>query len=235
MNEPLSYFVEKYAIDISQIQRMASGSKYSAVLLQNGNIGVCANLGNKVEVSIKDIKKPNLRDTGHRIMLTCYLNGRLNYANQYFRTGDIFDVIDFKMYQNIVMIGFFKPLLKKFEWLNKKISVFDKIKKNRNNIPLKHEMEYISKADSLILSATTVFNKTFMDIVNKTEKFCDIFLLGPSAIMDRDMFQYKNIKMIFGAIFENYDEKILDIIEKGGGTKDFLPLGKKIYLPYKND
>ena len=34
---------------------------------------------------------------------------------------------------------------------------------------------------------------------------------------------------------ENHDEKVLDIIEKGGGTKDFLPLGKKGYLPYKND
>ena len=46
--EPLEFLLSKYKFDIEKIETISSGLKYSAVLLKNGNIGVCANLGHKV-------------------------------------------------------------------------------------------------------------------------------------------------------------------------------------------
>jgi uncharacterized protein (DUF4213/DUF364 family) len=230
INEPLRHFVEKHGVDISSVDKIVCGHKYSAVLLKNGNIGVCANLSNRIEVKIDDLKALDLNKIEHRIILNAYFNANLNYLNRYEKTADIFDGIDFMNYKNIVMVGLFKPLLEKFKKNNIKIHVFDLIKRNGELISIKDEMEYIKKAETIILSATSIANNTFMDIVTHSRENCDIFLLGPSSIMNRDMFEYKNIKKIFGAIFKSHDEKVLNTIKNGYGTKTFLQFGKKVSL-----
>lgn len=229
-NEPLKHFVEKYGVNVSNIKKIICGRKYSAVLLKNGNIGVCANLSTNVEVKIENLRTADLNKIEHRIILNAYFNANLNYLNNYKRKFDIFKAIDFKHYKNIIMIGLFKPILKKFDENNIKVQVFDLIKKNHKLIPIEKEMETIKKGDAIILSATTIFNNTFMEIVNNSGVNCDIFLLGPSSIMNKDLFEYRNIKNIFGSIFESYDERVLNIIKQGYGTKKFLPFGKKVFL-----
>lgn len=229
-NEPLKHFVEKYGVNVSNIKKIICGRKYSAVLLKNGNIGVCANLSTNVEVKIENLRTADLNKIEHRIILNAYFNANLNYLNNYKRKFDIFKAIDFKHYKNIIMIGLFKPILKKFDENNINVQVFDLIKKNHKLIPIEKEMETIKKGDAIILSATTIFNNTFMEIVNNSGVNCDIFLLGPSSIMNKDLFEYRNIKNIFGSIFESYDERVLNIIKQGYGTKKFLPFGKKVFL-----
>ena len=230
IHEPLKHYVQKHGVDTANIDKIVCGRKYSAVLLKNGNIGVCANLDNQVDIEIEELKTPDLKRIQHRIILNAYFNGLLNDLNSYEKTVDIFDDIDFKRYNNIVMVGLFKPILAKFNRDHIQINVFDMIKEHDELLPIKNEVKYIKKADAIILSATTIFNGTFVDIVNQTIDNCDIFLLGPSAIMDNDMFGYKNIKRIFGAIFKPGDQNVLDTIRNGFGTKKYLPYGRKVCL-----
>ena len=229
-NEPLTHFVEKQGVDITAIDRIVCGSKYSAVLLKDGHIGVCANLANPVDLNIETLKTPDLNKIQQRIILNAYFNAKLNPLNQYEKTVDIFDGIDFKLYKNIVMAGLFKPLLQKFKENNITLHVFDRLKKDCLLDPIGNEIETVKKADAVILSATSIFNGTFTEIVNNTGNHCHVFLLGPSAIMDRDMFTYKNIKGIYGSIFELHDERVLDAVKNGQGTRTFLQFGKKVSL-----
>ncbi len=228
--EPLRHFINKYGFDTSEIDKIVCGAKYSALLLKNGNIGVCANLSHNVISTIDYLKNLDLNRVEHRIVLNAYFNGRFNYSNCRTKTGDIFDAVDFKNYKNIIMIGLFKPLLKKFREKNISISVFDRNKKSSCLTDIALEMSYINEADALILSSTTIFNKSFLSIVNNTKRRCDVFLLGPSSIMNKDMLKYRNIKKVFGAVFSKGDERVLNIIQHGGGTKDFLPFGKKVFI-----
>ena len=228
--EPLRYFVEKYGFNISEVDRVVCGAKYSALLLKNGNIGVCANLSHNVISTIDYLKNLDLNRVEHRIVLNAYFNGRFNYSNCHTKAGDIFDAVNFKNYKNIVMIGLFRPLLKKFREKNISISVFDRNKKSSCLTDIALEMSYINEADAVILSSTAIFNKSFLNIVNSTKRFCDVFLLGPSSIVNKDMLKYRNVKRVFGAVFSKGDERILDVIEHGGGTKDFLPFGKKVFI-----
>jgi uncharacterized protein (DUF4213/DUF364 family) len=128
------------------------------------------------------------------------------------------------------MIGLFKPLLQRFKENNIDVCVFDMLKENRGLVPVKDEIKTVKGADAVILTATSIFNGTFMEIVNNTGNDCDVFLLGPSAVMNRDMFAYKNIKGIYGSIFELHDERVLDVIKNGQGTRTFLQFGKKVSL-----
>jgi uncharacterized protein (DUF4213/DUF364 family) len=108
--------------------------------------------------------------------------------------------------------------------------VFDQIKESDRLIPIEEEPAYIKRADAVILTATSVFNGTFMEIIDNTAENCDIFLLGPSSIMDRDMLSYRNIRKIFGSIFAAKDERILKATTQGFCTKEFIKYGRKVSI-----
>lgn len=233
--EPLLLLTDTYGVDVFQIKSIASGLRYSAVMLKNGNIGVCANFGNEIEDNPGKYSKLDLKNISHRIFLTAYFNALLNYTNDYKKSGDIFDIIDFRKYKDIVMIGLFKPIVRKFEEENISLSVFDYLKNDSVLISGSKKSDYLRKCDAVILSSTTIFNDTFKEIIKSLKEQCDIFMLGPSSIMSREIFDYWNIKIIFGTVFEKNDERIPDIIKNGGGTKYFQPYGRKVYLENVSD
>lgn len=233
MQEPIEYFFEKYGVDLQSINQIICGEKYVAVLLKNGELGVCATLDNYVNINIRDLRFPDLKNIQHRIVLNAYFNASFNYQNKYDTSIDIFDKIDFKRYNKIVMIGFFRSLVEKFESESINLTIFDKAVEDDKLTNMDKQLEEISKADALILSSTSVFNNTFLDMVNATNDQCEIYTLGPSTILNQEMFQYRNIKFLFGSIFEPNDINTLKIIQQGGGTKQFLPFMDKVYLNYE--
>ena len=161
--------------------------------------------------------------------VNAYFNATYNYLNEYDYETDIFDEIDFKQYKNIVMIGYFRSLVAKFERENIPLQIFDRLVDEDILIDMSHQKEYLAKADAVVISGTTIFNKTFLKLVNSTSA-CDTFLLGPSNILHQDMFNYKNIKFVFGSVFNKSDENVLDVIRNNGCTTEFAPFMKKVYL-----
>ena len=234
MQEPLEYFFEKYGIDIQNIKHILCGEKYVAIVLKNGKLGVCATLDNYVNIEIKDLRFIDLKNHQHRIVLNAYFNATFNYDNQYDLTIDIFDKIDFKKYKKIVMIGYFQSLVTKFENENISLSIFDKAVNDDKLTDMSKQLNEIAKADALILSSSSVFNNTFLELINATKDNCDIYTLGPSTILNKEMFQYRNIKFLFGSIFDTNDVNTLKIIQHGGGTKQFLPFMDKVFLTMNN-
>ena len=230
MKEPLTYFFEKYGIDLQSIKDIICGEKYVAVILKNGQVGVCATLNHYVNVDIRELRFPDLNKISHRIVLNAYFNAVCNYQNSYDYKLDIFDKIDFKQYKKIVMIGFFRSLVDKFEKEKIKLTIFDKMEQDEKLTDMSKQLSEISDADALILSSTTVFNNTFLELINSTKDTCDIYTLGPSTILSKEMFQYKNTKVLFGSVFELNDVNTLKIIQHGGGTKQFMPFMDKVFL-----
>lgn len=229
MKEPIAYYFEKFGFNKDEVKEFITGEKYSLVLLDNGNIGVCANL---LQHIVPDINDPKIDRMDDRIFLNAYFNAKLNYLSKDFSHGDIFDMVNFKNYKSIVMIGYFKPVFKKFMKDNIKITIFDFMQNDEFTTDIGRRDEFLNGADALILSSTTVFNGTFMEIIEKTNN-CHIFLLGPSTIFDKEMFEYKNIKGLFGGRFVPNDKEVKDIIANNGGTKKFLPFMEKVTI-FKN-
>ena len=127
------------------------------------------------------------------------------------------------------MIGNFRPLIRKFNAIGISLNVFDLENNDAYLIDSKLQNEYINKADALIVTGTTLLNNTFTDIVENTSDNCNVYLLGPSNILTNELFKYKNIKIIFGAVFTN-PLMVINLIERGGSIKDCLSYGKKVSL-----
>lgn len=228
MQEPISHFYNKFGIDTNQIEELLCGEKHVAVRLTNGNIGVCSTLSQEIDVKIKDLENFNVNLIPHRIAANAYFNALFNYDRQYEKQIDIFDEIDFEKYKNIVMIGYFGSLTEKFKEASINLSIFDLENNSPELVNLSKKKEFLVKADVVILTSTTVFNNTFLDIVNSTSENCKIFTLGPSTILHPDMFKYKNIHTIFGALFKKNDDELFEIIRTNAGTKKFLHIMRKV-------
>ena len=113
MKDPLSHLYEKYGFDNKNIKEIIAGDIYFAVVLSNGQIGLAAALGRKLNKEKTNISTPDFSKIEHRIILTAYYNALLNYQNQYNKEIDIFDELTFDHYKKIVMIGLCRPLHKK--------------------------------------------------------------------------------------------------------------------------
>jgi uncharacterized protein (DUF4213/DUF364 family) len=230
MIEPLQHFLLKYGSGYDFIQRIVAGEKYVAVIHKNGSLGVCSTLFNPVEVDLEVFRKPDIQILSHRIMLNAWFNAFLNNRILPEGEGDIFDIVDFRRYQRIVMVGYFRPLVKKFRDNEIALKIFDKLVKEPDVLPQTLLLKSVSEADCLILTATSIFNNTFQEINLNTGKNTETYILGPSSILHRDMFLYPNIQMVFGCIFHENTDKVAGIVANGGGTRDFLPFAKKVFI-----
>lgn len=228
--EPLELLLSKYNFEINEIEKICTGLRYTAVLLKSGNIGVCANLGHKIDSRKNNYINLNLQNLSHRIALNAYFNALLNYSHLRKSNADIFDTIDFKKYKKVIMLGFIKPVVKKFNETGISITVFDLKKDDVVLTPISEQKKLLGEADAVILTSTSICNTTFVDSINATKNNCDIFMMGPSSIMTPELLEYKNIKMIFGATFEKSDNRVLKIIQENGGTRDFLKFENKCVL-----
>lgn len=238
MDEPIKHFYSLEGFDPDNISEWVIGNKYVAVMLNSGHIGVCARLGNDMSDGLFRKQGPDLNNTSHRIILSAYYNALFNYRRKYTDIKDIFERIDFSRHSNIVMVGYFETLFEKFSRSRLNLDVFDIHKESDILTDISRMEERLSEAGTIILTGTTVFNNTFRDIVSISPSGCNIFLLGPSNIMSEEMFKYRNIKVVFGSVFNNRDSRVLAKISEGHGTRGFLPYLQKVYIvkdDYRNE
>ncbi|HNS17139.1 MAG TPA: DUF364 domain-containing protein [Bacteroidales bacterium] len=228
--DPLEYFMGEYGFDQEKIEKFVTGMKYSAVMLKNGDIGVCANLGVSVDVRGKNALVPDLNNRASRIIYNAYLNALLNSRVSGMENTDICEAIDFGNVEHVTMIGYFKPVIDRLTNEGIDLKVFDLIKSEAGVIPDEEKSRYLSTSEAIILTSTSVSNGTFLEIMRQISGDSHVYLLGPSSIMHPFFTVYGQLRMIFGTGFFNRDERVLHVIEQGGGTRDFQKFGVKKVL-----
>ncbi|MBU1238722.1 DUF364 domain-containing protein, partial [Myxococcota bacterium] len=225
LQDPLKILVQRHGVNTGTIKYVVTGMKYTAVLLQNGNIGVCANLGTTVGPHLTHFKHLDLSHRAHRILAVAYFNAHLNYAEGGTSVGDIFDVVAFEQFSSIVMVGYFAPVVERFTSSGIPLTIFDPMKEESSISPEQEKAAALAAADAVILTSTSIFNNTFADIMGATHARA-VHLLGPSSLLDPFLFEY-GVTSISGTRFGTHDERVLEMIESNLGTRAFIKLGQK--------
>lgn len=135
---------------------------------------------------------------------------------------DILDSIDEN--SSVVMIGYFAPLVPMIEKKTKKFTICERDSR-RSSYPDYAEYFELKKCDIAIVSATTLINKTIDNILDITEAKT-VAILGPSCIMDREIFEDTRATHLCGS-FVTDREKAKEIISQGGGTQKLKVATKK--------
>lgn len=228
MNDPLKYFFNVYGFSPATIKSIHSGSIYTLVVLKSGQQAICGNVTGMQGMESKNIT-PDFNNLSHRIILCAYYNALLS---PHFQTipGDIFEKIDFSVYKNLTMIGYFRPLYQKMLNIHIKPNVFDLEATESEVLPIAEQKKYLQKSDSIIITSTTLANNTFSGIIANCPKSSHKFLLGPSGILSPELKYMAGIKNVFSSTFSPNDIEVEQLVSSGFGAREILKRGKKVML-----
>lgn len=216
----------KQCVDFSQIE-YTNGERHIAASI-DGYIGICATLGTPCPSNATNFINPNCY--AGRIALNAAVNACLNYKQAMSGTGDIFDAVDFSRYKCISMIGYFNSLVDKFRAGNIALNIFDMDRNDVPTLPMEQQAHHLKQSDCVVVTATTISNGTFDNIIAKTSLNAHVFILGPSTPLSTLMFGIPQIKGLFGAHFKRNDTTIADSILSGEPYSAFKLKGQKVFM-----
>lgn len=209
------------------------GVSYTGILLDDNSCGLaytfrndlgsCCTLFNEAGTlkgrSVKELipwsKDRNLAKASIGVAA---INSIINKQVENYEQNNIMELINIKQDETFGMIGNFKPILKEVRKMTDKIYVFEKNKMDDLNIyPESAIDEYLPKCDIVLITGTSVINKTIDNILEKTKNAREIYIVGPSTTLCLEVFKKYGVSVLAGSIVKSPLE-ILDIISQGGGT-----------------
>ncbi|MGB9928044.1 MAG: Rossmann-like domain-containing protein [Methanosarcina sp.] len=141
------------------------------------------------------------------------------FENFYCPDLDVLDLI--KPEDRIAMVGYFEPLVPKIMKITEKLTVLEKREiegAKTKTLPSERAEETLPDSDVIILSASTLANRTFDELLSYCNKAREVILLGPSTPLYPEIFFERGITSVMGTrIFD--PEAMLTIVSEAGGTR----------------
>lgn len=163
-------------------------------------------------------------------VINAIVNRQIDHAIE----GDILDVITLTNTDTVGMVGFFAPLIEPLKKTAKRIYIFEQ--KDMTHVPdlypAEKAMDMLPGCDVIILSATTLINKTIDPLLSVSKDARETIILGASTPFLPEIFSRRGATMLSG-IHVTDENKLLQIVSEGGGMRDFKGCIKKISLLLK--
>jgi len=234
-----------------KVEDLRIGLCYTAVLLNDGHLGLAytfhshnvppcitsleagtINGKNAIDV-IHYALSDNLLESSAGIATTnAIVNQQIDNAIE----GDILDVICLKNSDTVGMVGFFGPLIDPLKKLVKKLYIFEE--RHTTNLPdvypSEKTPEILPACDIIIISATTLINKTIEPLLYLSKDARETIILGATTPFLPHIFTTRGVTMLSG--IRVLDEKrVLQIVSEGGGMRDFKNTIKKVSILLKKN
>ena len=128
------------------------------------------------------------------------------------------------------MIGYFGPLIEFMTERTSKLHIFERHPTGDGRVlPDWAAPALLPECDVVLLSATTIANRTIDSLLEWARHAREIALLGPSTPMVPDLFAARGVTLLSGVRVIDAD-RVLRIVSEGGGTRSFRTAVRKLVL-----
>ncbi len=241
--------IADYALSRSsdlKIDEVIIGLGYTGVKLSDGSAGIsytfrdrlsptCSVLGKAG--SLESIEVDEMiryflsQDVLEATLGLATINAILNKPDISGFSGDILDLLEIKPNDKVGMIGFFGPLIPDLKKKCKDLYVFDESRSSSGIIlPPDKLPEILPTCSVVIITATSLINKTFHRIIELCRDARERCILGPSTPLCPEIFKKYGVTCIAGVKVID-PERVLKIISQGGGTRNFKDSVEKVVIP----
>ncbi|WP_440946132.1 Rossmann-like domain-containing protein [Methanosarcina sp. T3] len=149
---------------------------------------------------------------------------------------DILDLI--KPGDRVAMVGYFGPLVPRILKITEKLTVLEKREietPKTRTLPSDKAREILPASDVIILSASTLANRTFDELLSLRGAAREVVLLGPSAPLYPEPFFKQGITAVMGTRIIA-PETMLTVVSEAGGTKKLHQYcGEKVAFQNKKE
>ncbi len=166
-------------------------------------------------------------DTLTRSLGMATINACIN-NEEIFEAVDVMEEVELSKSDVVGMVGYFEPMKDDIKKRSKELYIFEQEKMpgtlSPDRIP-----ELLPKCSVLLISATTIMNRTYDSII-KHAKTDRVVILGPSTPICPEAFP--EVK-VFGATIVTHDA--IKVVYHGGGTRNLYKekAGRKVTLVVK--
>lgn len=131
------------------------------------------------------------------------------------------------------MVGHIAPVVNSIRQHANACVVFDEGKSGQEGITdTAQQSAILPHCDVVILSATSLLNHTFDDLLTQASIAREIGVMGPSTPLLPEVFHARGVTLLAGRRITDANE-LLRIVSEAGGTKRFGPVSKKVNLVLK--
>jgi len=232
------------------VEDLRVGLCYTAVLLNDGQLGLaytfpsrgtshsCCNSleagslkGKNAQEIIPYALSDNLSASSVGIAT---INALVNHKIENAIEGDILKVMDTHKSDTVGMIGFFGPLIDPLKKSVKKVYIFEEkgISTHPDVYPSEKTTEILPQCDVIIVSATTLINKTIDSLFSLAKNARETILLGATTSLLPHIFIKRGVTILSGIQVLDKN-RVLQIVSEGGGMRDFKKSIKKVNVLLK--
>ena len=230
-----------------RVTRAVFGLGYHSVQLENGAVGLSANIirerqgdcsvfkaaGTLRGAPVGELLEPHQGgDLLSRSLCLAAFNALTNTGGCG-AEGDVFDRIDVKQGDRVAMVGLIEPVAAMLKGRGCEVSVFEERPADHQLVNHPATMaERCQEADIIIVTATSLINDTFDDIMPHAANAREVILMGPSTPLSGEAFASTPVTWLAGSRVIDPDRAI-EIVMEGGGTKVLFRHGAMVKMIMK--
>lgn len=246
MKDLLTYLMGELGSQVSDVtvEDTRIGLVYTGVLLSSGHAGVAytpvcelsecsalssgGNIAGKSALNLmKMVLSSNLVESAVGVATANALSQNAfekDPAKYVFSNIDVLDLI--RAEDKVAMVGYFAPLVPKVVEKARELYVLEKrkIEDSRVKVVSPSEIsEVLSFSNVILISGSTLVNKTINEILKHTANAREVVLLGPTASMTPQPFFDKGVTSVMGVKITDPD-RMLKVVSEAGGTRQLLSI-----------
>ena len=134
--------------------------------------------------------------------------------------------------QQVGMIGYFAPLVARAKAAGATVYAFDSQRAELPEVyPDSEQEQHLPKCDKLVLSGTTLINKSLEQILGWVKPGAEIILLGYSTPLYPQIFAKRGISLLAGSFVPtNLQGTVHKVVAQAGGGKQLSKVVNKVNL-----
>lgn len=143
---------------------------------------------------------------------------------------DFFPIVRLRKGERVGMVGFFAPIIPIIKKAGCELFIFERNLKRGEGLfgPEKIPSE-LPTCDVVILSATTLINHTFEEVVKHAKMAREAVMLGPSTPLTPEVMGHYGVTLLAGMRIVK-PEAVLRIVSEGGGTQRLKGTAQKVVV-----
>ena len=128
----------------------------------------------------------------------------------------------------IGMVGCFGPFIAPLRARSKALHIFERRPNDKSKVlPESAAIEILPECDVVILTATTLLNRTMDQLLDCCRKAREVAVVGPSTPFLPGVFHGRGVTILSGVQIVDA-KRVLCVVSEGGGTRQFGVAVKKI-------
>jgi uncharacterized protein (DUF4213/DUF364 family) len=226
------------------VDQVTIGLGYTAVTTSDGDIGIAAtgvaldgsHAGNLNVVDYEGrpaidllegilVPDPMLRTMALALINALNHNRTMQFPEDV-QNRILFDRFGILGGARVAMVGYFPPLVRFLEKKQIPLSVIDNARGLGDKKTFHRQLD--NWAEVLILTATSIVNRTMEDLLAHAGPQVETVILGPSTPILPDAFDHLRVDMLAGSAITDR-EGALKAVRHGGGTHALKPFSRKVY------